>query len=92
MKMIFIVKGWTGEYSDRTEWPVAAYEDEKMAVEHAQLATNRAKELYVTFHANEDYYGKNEYDPQMDMDANGTDYYVEIVELFKDLIHFKLVQ
>ena len=92
MTKIYIVKGWTGEYSDKHEWPVAAYEDEKTAVEHAHQAEVRAKELWVDYHANDGITWKNEYDLDMDMDYTGTHYYVEVVELFHDLVHYKLAK
>lgn len=38
MKSIFVVVGVTGEYSDRNEWYVVAYPDEKSANDHADAA------------------------------------------------------
>lgn len=35
---VFIVTGQWGEYSDYSEWPVAAYTDYFKAKEHARLA------------------------------------------------------
>jgi len=35
---IYVVMGSTGEYSDRSEWLVCAYKDQKMADQHAFLA------------------------------------------------------
>ena len=36
MTTIYIVYGSTGEYSDRSEWPVAAYMDETLARTHRE--------------------------------------------------------
>jgi len=41
-RVIWVVMGSTGEYSDRNEWLVVAYEDEATAKRHAFDATARA--------------------------------------------------
>ena len=43
MSDIWVVYGQTGEYSDHVEWLVCAYEDEALAVRHADLAARAAK-------------------------------------------------
>ena len=43
---IHVVMGTTGEYSDRIEWPVAAYADEAMARAHVVVASAEARKLY----------------------------------------------
>lgn len=81
---VYVVMGTTGEYSDRTEWPVCAYLEESLAQEHITKATARAKEIEVL---RGDRYLRapdgvvNEYDPDMSMDYTGTDYYCIEVEL-----------
>ena len=45
MSTIYVVMGTCGEYSDRTEWPVAAYTDEGLAKDHVKAATAKAREL-----------------------------------------------
>lgn len=35
-KKIFVVMGTHGEYSDRSEWPVCAYEKEVLAQDHVR--------------------------------------------------------
>lgn len=85
---IYIVEGSTGEYSDRRNWNVIAYTNKQEAEDHAFNATKRAKEI---FPFREDFWEynrsefpdrlKNEFDPRMDMDYTGTDYYVTEVEL-----------
>lgn len=82
---IFVVEGTTGEYSDRSEWPVMAYVDEEKAKEHVVNAERRAKELEAT---RRDYFdnvekGANEFDPEMIMDYTGTSYYYYDVELIR---------
>jgi hypothetical protein len=47
---VYVVMGQTGEYSDRTEWPVVAYHDEARAKEHATNAGRRAMTL-ISEHA-----------------------------------------
>ena len=37
--------GTTGEYSDRDEWPVAAFLDKAQAEERVRLASERAREI-----------------------------------------------
>ncbi len=79
---IYVVIGYTGEYSDRTEWLVKAFNSEDAAKEHVLSATKRAKEIEAT---REDRYrspkAANEFDPLMQMDYTGTYYNYESVEL-----------
>ena len=44
--MVYMVVGWTGEYSDRTDWPVRAYLSEENAVRHRDAASVWAKEFF----------------------------------------------
>lgn len=79
---IYIVGGTTGEYSDRSDWNVCAYKNEDRAEEHVRKAMLRAKELqgeYGRYSAIPK--GSNEFDPDMQMDYTGTEYYFATVEL-----------
>lgn len=50
---IYVVMGTTGEYSDRSEWPVIAYFDEEKAKQHVTLARQEAKRiLHLAKHNN----------------------------------------
>ena len=90
---IWIVMGSTGEYSDRNEWPVAAYREERLALTHVELATARAKELEQWTDGEEpwrwvdrDKRPANEHDPDMQMDYTGTDYYAQSVDLLTSVL------
>lgn len=45
-RAVHIVMGVMGEYSDRTEWPVAAYFDKAEAEAHSDAATKYATEKF----------------------------------------------
>jgi hypothetical protein len=76
---IYIVEGSTGEYSDRQDWIVCAYQSKEKAEEHADKAEHRAKEMLPKRYSN--FEGQNEFDPHMRMDYTGTEYYVIETEL-----------
>ena len=80
---VHMVFGRTGEYSDNITWPVIAYLDESRAQDHVLRATEKANEWEVLHKADRirDFPGWNEYDPAMQVDYTGTDYYYESVEL-----------
>lgn len=80
MKTIYVVMGQTGEYSDRSEWPVMAYTDKPSAEKHADDAMMEARRLK----ADQEYGAKNKYDPNMSMDYTGTDYYVMDVPMTQE--------
>lgn len=78
---IYVVYGETGEYSDHTEWNVAAYTREEDAKEHARMATewyqeSRAFELRYSERAT-----TNPHDPHMRIDYTGTSWAYYPVEL-----------
>lgn len=81
MKTVFVVVGTTGEYSDRTEWLVAAYADDEKAKTHAQLAKAKAAELFLRRHDSN--CPSNEYDADYRTDYTGTDYTVAAVPVLK---------
>ena len=88
---IYVVMGTTGEYSDRTEWTIAAYSDEEEAKKHVELATERALIEEANSEINGwDYQPKNDYDTGMQIDYTGTGYYINEVELFVDVFQYKL--
>jgi hypothetical protein len=75
MKKIHLVWGYSGEYSDRQLWLVAAYTERRKALRHAELARICAS------------YGKtNPYDKHMSYDpVTGVDYDVSSVMLREEL-------
>lgn len=86
-KMIYVVMGQTGEYSDRREWPVIASPCKAVAEKRAEDAADWArKNGYGTPEATaaDRYEGdkrkQNPYDSGMDCDYTGTDYYVMAVD------------
>lgn len=80
---IYVVMGTTGEYSDRSQWPVKAYRTEASARVLVEKASERAREIEVatkgSYRAMRE--AVNEHDPHMDMDYTGTTYYVMKVDL-----------
>lgn len=93
MEKIYIVMGSAGEYSDHITWQVAAYNTEDEAEKHVEKAAERFRELNLKYH--EDIYaipkGENEYDPHMRVDYTGTRYYVEEVNLYHDIMEYRLI-
>lgn len=90
---IYIVMGKTGEYSDRSEWPVVAYPSYSEAQTHVTLATEQARLIESKRendweYIDEDQTEKNIYDPKMRMDYNGTRYYIMEVDLLDSMILF----
>jgi len=86
-KEIYVVIGATGEYSDRTEWLVAAYENENAAKEHVLKATEKAKEWEVLRKDTDESWASwdkdwNPWDKVAQyMDYTGTNYYFNSVIL-----------
>ena len=93
MKSIFVVMGQTGEYSDRMEWAVAAYQNKEDAAAHESAAKMRATELLDweapsgsswadTWHTDRP---TNEYDSNMQAACDcGTDYHVVEIPFFEE--------
>jgi len=81
MKIIYVIQGSTGEYSDHREWNVAAYYSEMAAQAHVQHATLRANELL----AEHGHYslpdGANEHDKGMQCDYSGVRYSYSPVDI-----------
>lgn len=79
---VYVVMGSTGEYSDRSEWAVCAYQDKSKAEQHADHAKLIAHKIFRNGDERyEDLDNKNAYDPYMRMQYTGTDYYVLSVDL-----------
>lgn len=84
---VYVVFGCTGEYSDHTQWNVAAYTEEEAANIHANLANDW---LHCnTLHKSQEPgligtrgVPENPYDPDMQLDYTGTSYCVEVIDLF----------
>lgn len=84
MDKIYIVSGTTGEYSDRSDWEVAAYYDKDQADLHAAKANEHAYKA-------RDYGAKmeNPFDPNMEGDPfTGTKYAVSEMKLFRHIDEF----
>jgi len=94
MEKIYIVKGTTGEYSDRRSWLVAAYKNEEEAKKHVEKASERHRELNtkykgVSYQISDE---ANEYDPHMQTtNYTGTIYYIDEVDLYSDVVEYRLV-
>jgi hypothetical protein len=81
-KFIYVVTGSTGEYSDRREWTVFAFMDEKKALDFADECEKEADRLNDERGGDFGLGGKtSKYDPFIQMDYTGTVYFVEQVEL-----------
>jgi hypothetical protein len=90
--MIYVVMGTTGEYSDRVEWPVKAFQSE----EKAEKFINHLSLKYKTYPGGTTGYGfergpdeeedalqeyMEEFDPGFEEDYTGTFWYLFEVEL-----------
>lgn len=84
---IYVVFGTTGEYSDRSEWPVRAFRTEAQAQELIEKASAAAREVFLKYESGElhrwdiDDGDFNPYDSKMQIDYTGTTYYIYKVEL-----------
>lgn len=89
-KKLWLVQAQCGEYSDRREWPVAAYADETAARTHVQLATEHARVLWSRWGDDrysdeaEAVFKANPFDPEFQGNYTGpADYFVTEVSLLK---------
>lgn len=92
---IYVVMGSVGRWSEWTEWPVAAYTDEEEAKKHVELATEVSVKETANAEASVDASGwnyqiKSDYDKVMDMDHIGATYDIIEIELFVDMVQYKL--
>lgn len=87
MSKIYVVYSTTGEYSDRSEWAVAAYCDESLARDHAEAAKKWYEERGgVRIRDRENHWewlekNPNPFDPFMHIDYTGADWTIGEVEL-----------
>lgn len=81
--MIYVVHGCTGDYSDSENWAVCAYRSKEKAEKHVSKAMHRAMELHKgrKTRYSEPAPGSNEFDPNMQMQITGTEYYIVSTEL-----------
>ena len=82
---IFVVMGTTGEYSDRSEWPVRAFFTQQQARDWADAAKARMHELadgrQLEYSQRERLAKLNQYDPGHMWDYTDTDWFVYEVPL-----------
>lgn len=78
---VYIVMGRCGEYSDHREWPVRAFLNEHEAADLVVKATACARELGSSHYSTWADERRNAFDPNMQIDYTGTDYYVMDVPL-----------
>lgn len=84
---VYIVTGYTGEYADQKDWPVAAYLSENVAETHCAAANQWAKDNGVHM-AEAGPTGwptstrdlRNPFDDEMALDYTGTEYRIVPVE------------
>ena len=80
---IWVVYGQTGEYSDRSEWNIAAYLREEDAKAHADAATAWYQDNNVMANRHQERKESNPFDPSMRVDYTGTEWNIYPVDLFK---------
>jgi hypothetical protein len=81
---LWLVTGSTGEYSDRSEWVVAAFATEAKAQRYAELAQNEADRIDSLRPNRYNSAGMdNRFDRRMSMDYTGTRYRHEMVKLHR---------
>jgi len=80
---IFIVMGSTGEYSDRTEWPVMAFLTEAEAKKHEDDCLTEAIRLGASSTLKKPHYDsyahdgeKSKFDPDMQCSYTGVGYFI----------------
>ena len=86
MKIIYVVEGACGEYSDHKEWPVRAFVSEDAAKAFVILCAEGFRLWRVAHPDVYDEIGEmlptdNPHDPHMRVDCTGTNYYYYPVEL-----------
>jgi hypothetical protein len=77
---LFVVRGMTGEYSDRDEWSVGVFLTRAAAEAHEKLCTDWAianrlhRSVLADYPERIDLAATNPHDPDMKCDYTGTDY------------------
>lgn len=93
-RAVFVLVGATGEYSDRSDWYVAAYLDKAQAERHqrqleeyvsrAGVAMNEKSNLRLDYEERDAFLARPEtkaIDPQMRIDYTGVAYFLVAVPL-----------
>ncbi len=81
MDRVWVVMGWTGEYSDRSEWPVAAFMTEEAAQARVKALDEKMQEMPKEWRRNWDDREKvrahmGALDPDYHEDYTGTGYFI----------------
>ena len=78
MDKIYVCCGSTGEYSDHIEWYVRAFADESVGRDFVEKCSARYREIKAEYGDNswEIPENANEFDPGMQTDYTGTNYYL----------------
>lgn len=87
MDKVWIVMGSTGEYSDRTEWPVIAFSSEAAAKERIAALDARMQQMPEDWREERGKFGTEikahmaPLDPGFSMDYTGTSYFFYEVDV-----------
>ena len=85
IKQVFVVMGQCGEYSDKREWPVAAFAVKEVAEAFEFGCTQWAKKNALAW---DDQPYKNRvapaHDPSFSTDYTSTDYYTMVIDVVVD--------
>ena len=79
---VYVVMGQTGEYSDHIEWTVGAYTNEGAAQTHVERCAGWYRRHKSEVGRRSQSPPTNPYDPDMQTDYTGTNYYYYDVPLF----------
>lgn len=93
MDIIYVVYGAEGDYPDDT-WLIAAYTEEKHAIRHVKEAAKRAKEIIDEIKDTPDWKPSdypNDFDKDMRMDELGPTYWCEALDMYGDILEYKLM-
>lgn len=78
-KIVYLLTGETGEYSDRQEWPVAVFTKEIKAMLYKKLCEKEIEGINPRdWHLST---VKSRFDPNIQMDYTGTSYFISEVPL-----------
>lgn len=88
---IYVVFGKTGRYDDFRTWPVIAYKDKQSAKDHEHNAfvwanilkeklDEEGKSFFLMYDEEKP---ASPYDDNLDMDSNGTEYYIQEIEMIE---------
>lgn len=94
MDKIYVVYGAVGDSPDEEIRLIAAYTKEKDALRHIKEAAKRAKEIIDIILPLESWdlsKHPNYWDKDMSMDSTGPTYWCEELELYGNILEFKLM-